>query len=201
VERDSKGCHVRYHSSIRTSSPRNTRRITLTEAAVLALLAIEGERSGYDLLTLVRRSIGHVWAPAKTQLYAVLHRVARDGLATSRRVAQEQRPDKELYRLTQEGRAALRAWLDDDTDTSQDGFYFRLFVGGLSDPDRLLEQVEAFRGRAAEQLAVYRAIEPSNTRRGHDAYHWFLLDLGIRQEELKLRWADGVLDALRARAA
>jgi DNA-binding PadR family transcriptional regulator len=165
---------------------------------VLALLAIEGERSGYDLLMLVRRSIGHVWAPAKTQLYAVLHRLARDGLATSRRVAQEQRPDKQLYRLTEDGRAALRAWLDDDTDPSQDSFYLRLFVGGLSDPERLLEQLEAFRGRTAEQLAVYRAIEPTNTRRDHDAYHWFLLDLGIRQEELKLGWADEVLDALRA---
>ena len=31
--------------------------LTTTEAAVLALLAIEGERSGYDLRKLVRRAV------------------------------------------------------------------------------------------------------------------------------------------------
>jgi DNA-binding PadR family transcriptional regulator len=165
---------------------------------VLALLAIEGERSGYDLLAIVRRSIGHVWAPAKTQLYAVLPRLVGDGLAEQRHVAQQRRPDKQLYRITRAGRDALRAWLDDTGDDSGDAFYLRLFVGGLSDPERLVEHVEAFRARTEEQLALYRRIEPTNTRRGHDAYHWFLLDLGIREAELRLRWADGVLSALAA---
>ena len=45
-----------------------TRTLTTTEAAVLALLAIEGEQSGYDLLKQASRSIGQVWAPAKSQL-------------------------------------------------------------------------------------------------------------------------------------
>src|SRR4029077_2564916 len=40
--------------------------LTTTEAAVLALLAIEGERSGYDLLKLATKSIGHVWTPARS---------------------------------------------------------------------------------------------------------------------------------------
>src|SRR6185503_12547690 len=54
--------------------------LTLTEAAVLALLAIEGECSGYDLLKLAQKSVGHVWAPAKSQLYATLGRLTRAGL-------------------------------------------------------------------------------------------------------------------------
>ncbi len=60
---------------MRTSSPGHTEvgtRLTLTEGAVLALLAIEGERSGYDLLKQMRKSIGHVWTPAKTQLAPLL---------------------------------------------------------------------------------------------------------------------------------
>ena len=35
-----------------------SRTLTTTEAAVLALLEIEGERSGYDLLKLVSKAIG-----------------------------------------------------------------------------------------------------------------------------------------------
>ena len=53
--------------------------LTATEGAALGLLAMEGERTGYDLLKLVRRSIAHVWAPAKSQLYAVLPRLDREG--------------------------------------------------------------------------------------------------------------------------
>jgi hypothetical protein len=40
-------------------------------------------------------------------------------------------------------------------------------------------------------------IEPTNTRRGHDYYHYLLLRLGIERRELYLRWADDVLGELR----
>src|SRR3954452_7726169 len=89
-----------------------TQQLTTTEAAVLALLAIEGERSGYDLLKLVQQAVAHVWSPARSGLYAVLPRLVRDGLASSCTVEQSARPDKQLYRLTKRGRASLQAWLE-----------------------------------------------------------------------------------------
>ena len=46
-----------------------TRTLTTTEAAVLALLALEGENSGYDLLKYARQAIGYIWSPARSQLY------------------------------------------------------------------------------------------------------------------------------------
>ena len=86
--------------------------LTTTEAAVLALLAINGERSGYDLAKLVTKAIAHVWAPARSGLYAALPRLVDEGLAQSRLVSQSSRPDKELYRITRDGRRALDAWLE-----------------------------------------------------------------------------------------
>lgn len=166
---------------------------------MLALLAIEGERSGYDLLKLVRKSIGHVWSPAKTQLYAVLPRLVADGLATQRTVVQANRPDKQLYRITTAGRDTLQDWLDAPEPGARQSFYLRLFVGGLADPDALIAHVEQFRTDASESLAILREIEPTNTRTGHDAYHFFLLELGIDEAELELRWADHVLRTLKRR--
>jgi PadR family transcriptional regulator, regulatory protein AphA len=166
---------------------------------VLALLAIEGERSGYDLLKLVQKSIGHVWSPAKTQLYAVLPRLVTDDFATQRVVTQASRPDKQLYRATAAGRAALQDWLDTPDPGSRQAFYLRLFVGGLADPDSLIAHVEQFRADVEERLATFREIEPTNTRHGHDAYHWFLLELGIEEAEVELRWADHVLRTLKRR--
>ena len=81
--------------------------LTTTEAAVLALLAIEGERSRYDLMKSASKAIGYIWAPAKTQLYALLPRLAERGLATSRAVREGARPEKQLFRITDAGRAEL----------------------------------------------------------------------------------------------
>jgi DNA-binding PadR family transcriptional regulator len=171
--------------------------ITTTEAAVLALLAIEGERSRYDLMKGVSKAIGYIWAPAKTQLYALLPRLAERGLATSRTVREGARPEKQLFRITDAGRAELDEWLASEPESTET-FYLRLFVGSLVPPDVLVEHVQWFRERTEAQLAEYRAIEPTNSRTGDDFFHYFLLRLGIERSEHLLRWSAWVLDELEA---
>ena len=173
-----------------------TRTLTTTEAAVLALLAIEGERSGYDLLKLSERAIGQVWSPAKSQLYAVLPRLVEAGLARGRAVAQARRPDKQVYRITPAGRAALDGWLETVEPGATESFYLKLFVGGLTTHEVLRRHVEQFRDDMRARLAELEAIEPTNTRTGNDWYHGFLLDLGLRRTRQAARWADEVLREL-----
>ncbi len=164
---------------------------------MLALLAIEGERSGYDLAKFVSQAIGHVWSPARSHLYAVLPRLVSDGLARSRRVAQATRPDKQLYKITAAGRRALDVWLETVEPGATDEFFLKLFVGGLTNHDVLLEQVEQFERDTEDRLAVLREIEPTNTNTGHDRYHRFLLELGIGRAEHDLAWAARVRRSLR----
>ena len=175
-----------------------TRTLTTTEASVLALLALDGEQSGYDLLKRMATSIGLVWAPAKSQLYAVLPRLARDGLAGRREVAQSARPDKQLYRITPEGRAALDGWLETPEPGSAEQLFLKLFVGGLATPETLIRHVELYRDETGARLTELRAIEPTNTRSGNDFFHYFLLRLGIERAEQSLAWADWVLGELEA---
>lgn len=174
-----------------------TERLTTTEGAVLALLAIEGERSGYDLLRLVQQAIAHVWSPARSGLYAVLPRLERAGLASGRTLSQSARPDKRLYTLTPAGRAALDAWLSTVEPGARETFFLKLFVGGLTTPDVLLAHVEQFIADTEARLAELRVIEPTNTNRGHDWHHRHLLRLGLSGAEGELRWAEGVRRALR----
>src|SRR5258708_22079363 len=98
-------------------------RLTTTEGAVLALLAIEGERSGYDLLKLAQQAIGHVWSPARSGLYAVLPRLVANGCASRRTLSQTTRPDKQLYAITGEGRASLAAWLEAVDPGARESFF------------------------------------------------------------------------------
>src|SRR6266487_1653551 len=108
-----------------------------TEYAVLGLLTL-GERSGYELDKLAQRSIGYFWRPAKSKIYAILPRLVARGLADVSPVVQEGRPDKQLYRITEEGETALRDWLDSRESISgvaRDGLLLKLFFGGHADLD------------------------------------------------------------------
>src|SRR6478672_1974982 len=84
--------------------------VTLTECAVLGMLARK-ERSGYDLLKAIERSVGFFWTPAKSQLYALLPKLVERGLLEAKRIEQDKRPDKTVYRITPAGRRALREGL------------------------------------------------------------------------------------------
>ena len=161
--------------------------LTTTEAAVLALLAIEGERSAYDLTKAVERAIGHIWSPAKSGLYATLPRLANDGLAERH---------GRIYRISAAGQEALEGWLSAVEPGARETFFLKLFVGGLTTPDVLLEHVSQFVADTEERLDVLRTIEPTNTNSGHDWFHRHLLQYGIERAEHELVWADGVARAL-----
>ena len=184
---------------MRTSSERTTESLTTTEGAVLALLALEGERSGYDLMKHVSAAVAHVWRPAKSQLYAVLPRLVDRGLAVRRSVVQETRPDKQVYRISDDGRRVLAAWLEAVEPGATDTFFLKLFVGSLTSDEVLMQHVEQFRVDAQARLDELLRIEPTNTRQGTDAYHWFLLRLGIERNRHVVAWADELLDELRSR--
>jgi DNA-binding PadR family transcriptional regulator len=171
--------------------------VSTTEGAVLALLATEGEHSGYELAYLAERALGHVWSPARSGLYATLPRLAAKGLLESRPVVQATRPDKRLYRISAAGREALSAWLEGVQPGGRDTFFLKLFAGRLTTPDVLRAQLEQFRSDGEARLAVLREMEAANTNRGHDWFHRHLLVYGIRRAELELAWADEVLRAFR----
>src|SRR3954453_3546336 len=103
-----------------------TLRPTATEAAVLALLAIEGERSPYELTKAVEHSIGHLWSPAKSGLYATLPRLAKSGLAQRR---------GRRYRISAAGRATLDDWLTTVGTGARGQVFFNFFLRGLATPD------------------------------------------------------------------
>jgi PadR family transcriptional regulator AphA len=163
------------------------------------MLAINGVLSGYDMLRQISKSVGHVWQPARSQLYAVLPRLVREGLATAREVPQDDRPDKRLYRITKAGEAALHDWLATIVPGQRQSFFLKAFLGGLMPRQTLIAQYEQFLNDSEARLEELRAIEPTNTRRGHDWFHYQLLRLGIETHERYAAWAKDVLHQLHKR--
>jgi len=176
-------------------------RATRTELAVLGLLAWSGESSGYELHKLAGRSVGFIWAPARSQLYAVLKRLAEAGLVHGRHVVQADRPDKRLFSISDAGTAMLREGLDSDEaiePEDRDGVLLKLFFGAFGDPDAGRRQLSDYRGRVEQRLATYCEIEATfEGERGAAAVRRLQsLRLGIALMEASLAWADETLAAL-----
>jgi DNA-binding PadR family transcriptional regulator len=186
----------------RTRAARTSTQLTLTEYAVLGLLGLlDRPISGYDLKKMVDSSVGYIWQPSKTQLYAVLPRLVRAGLATSRELRQRGRPDKQLYRINSPGRVAMREWLDRDEDTvdpDRSTLVLKLFFGREGSRDALVRQVEAFRGAFAQRLATYETKWREDERRGYsDEFTRLTLRYGIARARAAVDWADTALEELR----
>ena len=176
--------------------------LTTTEAAILGLLG-PGEASGYDLSRKVETGIGMFWSPAQSGIYAVLPRLVEKGLATARTVAQERRPDKQVYRMTDEGRAALRRWIDSgppEPDPAYNPFLLRVYFGAETSPGVVAGHVEARKREAEERIVLLRELQPALGGLGTPAsepYRGFVLDWGLRYYEAVVDWADATLAELR----
>jgi DNA-binding PadR family transcriptional regulator len=126
-----------------------------TSYIILGLLTL-GEKSGYDLKWMLDRSFRHFyWAPAKSQIYGELRRLEAQGLVTARDVAQEQRPDKRLYRLTPEGHEAIQHWMveeDVKVDRYKSPFLAKLFFGHMLPRERLFALLDTRRRQLTQDI-------------------------------------------------
>lgn len=80
--------------------------------AVLGLVAL-GPRTGYQIKATVDRSIRHFWAASYGQIYPELRRLEDAGWVEGEHAPRGARA-RRVYRITAEGRRALRAWLGGD---------------------------------------------------------------------------------------
>ncbi|MGW6410428.1 PadR family transcriptional regulator [Streptomyces vinaceus] len=122
----------------------NRRPLPPTGWAVLGLLSFGEELSGYDLKKWSDRSLRFFyWSPSFSQIYSELGRLEKAGYASSRLVAQETGTrDKRVYRITEEGMAAVREWAREtppDPPVLKHGPMLRLWLGHLLDPGQLRE--------------------------------------------------------------
>jgi DNA-binding PadR family transcriptional regulator len=174
--------------------------VSRTEVAVLGLLARAGERTGYDLRKLAAGSVGYVWTPTRSQLYAVLPRLAARGLVRGRRVAQATRPDKQLFAITPAGRTALRRWirtLEPLAPEDRDGLLLKLFFATAPDAPAVLAQLADHRARVAARLAEYERIDAAQRARAGPATgdrHALLLGLALMRATAA--WLDEAIAAV-----
>ena len=164
---------------------------------VLALLN-EGPAHGYELKTAFEERYGEAWPAVNIgQIYSTLQRHERDGYVTFEVVEQADRPDKKVYHLTEDGRAALREWLEGPARATRlrDQFFLKFLLAaetGLADPFELLERQRATALRALRDLSEL----PIEADRGDAA---LLVEGAALHLQADIRWLDRCEEYLASR--
>ncbi len=158
---------------------------------VLAGLLLEGPAHGYRLHATLEAELGPLWQTRASQVYLTLGRMERDGLASSRRVRQATRPDRQLLELTERGRALAERWLSGPG--APDEAVVRLAVGRLVAPGRFRALAT---GILDERSAALRALRALRAAAG-PGFPREAIDAEILRAQADVRW----LAALRDRAA
>ena len=184
--------------------------MALPHAILVALCEQSG--SGYELARRFDRSIGYFWAATHQQIYRTLRAMEDDGWVLVTPVAQQGRPDKKVYTVSDRGRAELARWIAEpltgrgstvaDNRTRDLAVKVRGAVHG--DVGALRNQVAALRAERAELLDTYREFEtsqfPNPGKLSGSALHQYLvLRGGIRAEESAIDWLDEVSAALKGK--
>ena len=67
----------------------------------------DGDASGYDLKKQFESSFGHFFAAGYGSIYPALSALAEQGLVSCEEIAQDGKPDRKVYAITDEGRQFL----------------------------------------------------------------------------------------------
>jgi DNA-binding PadR family transcriptional regulator len=118
-----------------------------------------GDNTGYDIKKMsVDGAMSHFIDVSYGSIYPALERLTREGLITCREEQQEGKPDRKVYSITPQGRAALLKALEAEprADRFKSEFLFRMmFAGGLGG-DRVARAMD---NRAAYHDAVIAQLE------------------------------------------
>ncbi|MEX0923167.1 MAG: PadR family transcriptional regulator [Rhodovibrionaceae bacterium] len=115
-----------------------------TKTLCLAVLS-QADASGYEIKKALEEApFNHFQETSFGSIYPALAKLAEDGLVDFHEEAQDKRPDKKVYTITEAGRAALTEDLKQppDPDRYRSDFLFVLFLGELLPREHLLKVVD-----------------------------------------------------------
>lgn len=128
--------------------------LTTTSYAVLGLLAIKPWTT-YELAKQMEISLRNFWPRAERKLYEEPRKLVAHQLATVQRETVGKRP-RSVYRITADGRRALRAWLDEPGTPASLEFeaLIKVFFAEHGSKQQLLANLERIHTEASARAMI-----------------------------------------------
>lgn len=169
-------------------------KLTTTSYVILGHLALRSW-STYELAQQIKRSTNAYWPRAESKIYEEPKKLVAHGLATARREYTGRRP-RTVYVITQDGREALRRWLDTPGQAPLVEFegLVKVLFAEQGSKQQLLSTISAIREQAQRTRDAQAALAADLAQTGGpfpDRLHVNSLVFKFMwdQTETVLRWA------------
>ncbi|GAA1666936.1 PadR family transcriptional regulator [Streptomyces yatensis] len=177
--------------------------------AVLAAL-LEGELSGYQLTKAFDIGVANFWHAQPQQLYAELTRLEKDGLIEGREVAQETRPTKRLFQVTDAGLAELEEFTAAFAKPSfiRDDLLVKVQAADHVDTETLIDQLTERAAFARAKIDLFGKLlrkirgdltEEEFLRHGRPIGPYLTCLRGLALEQGNRDWCERTITVLRQR--
>ena len=151
------------------------------DAKTLCLAVLtRGEASGYEIKkTLEEAPFSHFQDTSFGSIYPALTKLTDEGLVDYQAMAQEKRPDKKVYSITETGHEALikALMVAPGPDRYRSDFLFILFLGDHLPAAYLAEVVDARIALYEERIAAMEGCDLRDRPDGQRLVHGFGLAL------------------------
>lgn len=174
--------------------------------AILVLLDRE-PGSGYDLTQRFNQGIGHFWQASHQQIYQQLKKLDGDNLVQFALEEQSGKPDRKVYKITAEGKAALQHWLhqDDKPPVVRDALLIKLFASQAEDIEAMISELDRHIDIHKKTILSHQEIEAqffsANKKQQLKMRNQYLtLRRGIRYEREWIDWLEETKELLTTNA-
>lgn len=171
--------------------------------AILTLLQ-RGAMSGYDLKKAIQASAYMPWSGNNNQVYKALAQLCAEGLLAGETLHREDAPTKKLYRLTEAGQAALRAWVQatvPEAPGMRGLFLIQLEAAAGVAPALVSTLLAQYRAQVHNEWTIQNEMLRRKREAAGESAAWIqgvLADSVLRFYRSEVDWADAALLAASA---
>ncbi|MFI6444334.1 helix-turn-helix transcriptional regulator [Kitasatospora sp. NPDC050543] len=156
---------------------------------LLALLAKEPAH-GYELKQALELTFGAAYPRANIgQVYVTLGRLEKAGLIEGQDVAQDGKPDKRVYAITEAGRQEVAEWFAEPTEGPRvrDDFYIKLV---LAPETELADRLTLINNQRRHYLNVIRGLNRMATEERGNRVSQLLIEGAVLHLQADLDWLE-----------
>jgi PadR family transcriptional regulator, regulatory protein AphA len=173
--------------------------------AILGFLEY-GPMTGYDLKKYLDQSVGHFWSTTQSHIYKALEGLEKEGMAESKVIPQEGKPNRKQYKITSAGRGELRRWVSTPlaSEGPREAWLIQVFFAHNLTNEEIVhlfeKRIESLRMYLAQSKNAEKNIQENYERVGIKRMQglWQLtLDYGTNYYETEIAWLEKTLPRVR----
>jgi len=162
---------------------------------ILGLIS-NGDKTGYEIMTVFRDSLSHFWTAQTSQIYRELQTMEKLGWISQTHVAQAGKPDKNVFSITPAGHEELLKWLRQDNLPAgyRNPFLLKTFFMGELPVQENIAFFQAFQNAVVfpdegKQVSADAEMYKQAIRHPEKAVYWKLtIEFGRMYEKMQQEW-------------